>query len=356
MNTYIKFIIKNYLKAVCYVFLVIFSLVVILNTLSEIEFFDSFEVNSLLPIYLSLLNSFDLIFEVFPFIFLIASQIFCLNLFTNNQINIFKYSGLKNSVILIIVGFTTFCLGIAIITMYYSLSSNLKNLYLENKNKYSSNKYLAVVTNNGLWMKDEINKIKYITNAQEIDNNFLKNVVISEFSKNFELIRIINSKKIDIKSNKWILYDVKLLENNNKFTKDTMTINSNFNYLRINNLFSNLSSLSILELIELKKNYNQINYSTIEIDIKLQKLLSYPFYYSLMALFSFMIMLNTKKFKSISFKISIGLFCCVVVYYINNISQVLSNSENISTTFSIWISPIILLISNSIMMIKINEK
>ena len=47
---------------------------------------------------------------------------------------------------------------------------------------------------------------------------------------------------------------------------------SNFNSKRINSLFSNLSSLSFLELIELKKNYKLLNYSTIDIDVQIQKL------------------------------------------------------------------------------------
>ena len=34
----------------------------------------------------------------------------------------------------------------------------MKNVYLELKNKYSSDdKYLAVITKNGLWIKDKIN-------------------------------------------------------------------------------------------------------------------------------------------------------------------------------------------------------
>ena len=46
-------------------------------------------------------------------------------------------------------------MGIFIITVFYSFSSNLKNLYLELKNKYTSDsEYLAVITKNGLWIKD----------------------------------------------------------------------------------------------------------------------------------------------------------------------------------------------------------
>jgi len=184
MNTYIKFLSLNYIKSIFYVFSVIFCLVIILNILSEIEFFKNTNVNSLIPIYLSFLNSFDLIFEMFPFVFLIATQVFFVNLFTDNQINIFKYSGLKNSKILMILSVITLFLGLIIITIFYSFSSNFKNLYLEYKNKYTNdNKYLAVVTNNGLWIKDIVDQNTLIVNASEIDQNFLKNVNISKFDE-----------------------------------------------------------------------------------------------------------------------------------------------------------------------------
>ena len=51
-------------------------------------------------IYLFLIHH-QLIFEMFPFIFLISTQFFFIKLFNNNEIKIFKYSGLKNSKIII---------------------------------------------------------------------------------------------------------------------------------------------------------------------------------------------------------------------------------------------------------------
>ena len=42
-----------------------------------------------------------MIFEIFPFILLISTQLFYVKLFNNNEIQVLKYSGLKNSKILI---------------------------------------------------------------------------------------------------------------------------------------------------------------------------------------------------------------------------------------------------------------
>ena len=56
----------------------------------------------------------------------------------------------------------------------------MKNSYLLIKNKYSSdNKYLAVITENGLWIKDEIENKINIINAGKVNNQFLLNVSIN---------------------------------------------------------------------------------------------------------------------------------------------------------------------------------
>ena len=73
-----------------------------------------------------------------------------------------------------------------------------------------------------------------------------------------------------------------------------MNFYSNFNYEEINNFFSNLSSQSILELLELIKNYKIINYSTIEIEYHIQKIIAYPFLIMIITLLSSIIMLNIK--------------------------------------------------------------
>ena len=272
MKTYIKFLINIYLKSFIYVFFIMFSLILILNILSEIEFFKNYEVKSYFPLYVSLLNSPDLIFEMYPFIFLLSTQVFFINLFNDNQIQIFKYSSLKNSKILLIISFVSFFLGVLIITLFYSFSSNLKNIYLELKNKYTSdNKYLAVITKNGLWIKDFIDGETRIINASQIDNNFLVNAFISEFDEEFNLKRNIQSEKINIKKKKWEIYNPRIFEDNTTKNPDLINITSNFDYNRIQSLFSNLSSLSLIELIKLRMNYQQINYSTIEVDIQLQK-------------------------------------------------------------------------------------
>ena len=176
MKVYIKFISSIFFKSLLFVFFIMISLVFILNLLSELEFFKDENVSTNFTLFLSLLNSPALVFEMLPFILLITIQLFFIKLFENKEIDIFKYSGLKNSKILLVVSTLSFITGLFAICVFYNFSSNLKNIYLELKSNYTTDgKYLAVVTKNGLWIKDKINDKIIITNSSSIDEKFLIN-------------------------------------------------------------------------------------------------------------------------------------------------------------------------------------
>jgi len=357
MNTYTKFLVNGFIKSFFNVFFVMISLVFILNILKEIEFFTDKDVNSLYPIYLSLMSSPSIIFEMFPFIFLIATQFFFLKLLNNDEINIFKYSGLKNIKIINILSFVSFFIGIITITVFYSLSSNLQHYYLQVKNQFSEDKlYLAVINKNGLWIKDVVNNQTSIINSSKIDKNFLTNTFITTFDENFNLIRSLKSDKIDIKDKEWLIYDATIFEDNASQKSNLIKFRSNFNQKRIESLFSNLSSLSLLKLIDLRQNYKSLNYSTIDVDMQIYKVATYPVFLVIMTILSSIIMLNTKKSSSKVLKIIIGLFFSVVIYYINNFFNVMGSTEKLPLLVSIWTPIVFLSLINLIMLVNINEK
>ena len=357
MNTYTKFLVNGFIKSFFNVFFVMISLVFILNILKEIEFFTDKDVNSLYPIYLSLMSSPSIIFEMFPFIFLIATQFFFLKLLNNDEINIFKYSGLKNIKIINILSLISFFTGILIITIFYSFSSNLQHYYLQIKNQFSKNNmHLAVINKNGLWIKDIVDNKINIINSSKINNNFLTDTFISTFDKEFNLIRSIKSNKIDTKNNDWLVYDAIVFEDNISKKSGTIKFKSNFNQKRIESLFSNLSSLSLLKLVDLRQNYKSLNYSTVDVEMQIYKIATYPLFLAIMTILSSIIMLNTKRFESKIFKIIIGLFFSVVIYYINNFFNVMGSTEKLPLLISIWTPIIFLSLINLIMLININEK
>ena len=144
MSVYIKFLSSIFLKSLIYVICVTLSLVFILNFLGELDFFQNKKTDTSFTIFLAILNSPALIFDMFPFICLVATQLFFIKLFNNNELITFKYSGLKNSKIITILSILTLLTGIIIVSVFYYFSSNLKNFYLELKSPYTSDgKYLG---------------------------------------------------------------------------------------------------------------------------------------------------------------------------------------------------------------------
>ena len=357
VKVYSKFLILVFLKSLVFVTCIMLCLAFILNLFTEIDFFKNINTRSYFPIFLSILNSPDLVFEMFPFIFLLTAQLFFIKLFENKEIEIFKYSGLNNLKILKLIMSLSFILGIVVILLFYNISSNLKNFYLEMKSPYTNDgKYLAVITKNGLWIKDKIDNKIHIVNSSKIEKNYLINNFITVFDENFKIIKNIRSKKIDISKNDWQIYDAKIFKNNEYTIEKEFKIKTNFNLERINTLYSNLSSLSIYGLYELRKNYLKLNYSLTEINLQMLKIISYPIYLLLMTLFSSLLMLRIKNVKGNTYKIGIGLFFSVIIYYLNNFSLVLGGTDKIPLFLSIFLPLFIILIINTIMIYKINEK
>ena len=226
----------------------------------EDQVLANINVGIFFTIYLSLINSPSMIFEIFPFILLITTQLFFIKLFNNDEIKIFKYSGLKNSRILTIITLFTLLIGLFTISIFYNASSNLKNFYLELKSNYTEDgKYLAVINKNGLWIRDKVDNKILIVNSSKIDDNFLINNFITEFDSNYDVIRNIKSEKIDIKNNEWVIYNPEIYVKNNKQETNKIIIYSNFDNKRINSLFSNLSSLSFLEGVFNKSKSGNLN-------------------------------------------------------------------------------------------------
>ena len=131
---------------------------------------------------------------------------------------------------------------------------------------------------------------------------------------------------------------------------------SNFDQKKINTLFDNLSSLNVTELIDQRSDFEQLGYSTVEIETYMHRLASFPFFLTIMTMLSCVIMLNIKKNKSLIFHIILGIFLSVVIYYSSYLFNLLGENEKIPTILSTWFPLFIILIFITIGLIKINEK
>ncbi|MDB9767317.1 LptF/LptG family permease [Candidatus Pelagibacter sp.] len=357
MKTYIKFLINLFNISLLKIFIIFFIIILITNILEQVEFFKNINLSFFYLFFLSLLNTPSVLFEILPFIFLLSTQVFFIHLIDKNELQVFKYTGLNNIKIIKILGLYSFTLGIVLVIFFYNGSSILKNSYLLIKNNYSDdNKYLAVITENGLWIKDEINDNINIINALKVNNEFLLNVSITRFNKDFDVVEILQSEKVDITSKKWKIFNPIILKGSSHSSLDELILQSNFDLQKINGLFSNLSSLSIIDLIILRKSYMSLNYSVTDINSHLLKIVSYPVYLTLITIFSAIIMFNIGYQKNTFFKITLGIFLSVIIYYINSFLSVLGTNEKIPLTLSIFLPLIILSIINFISIVKLNEK
>ncbi len=354
---YQKYILKKFINKFFLISLIFFCLAVVLNIFEEISFFKNSDSNFILPYFLTILNAPITLFEIFPFIFLITSQFFFYEIIKNDEMFVLKNNGLSNLKIIKTLFFSTILMGLIIVLLFYNFSSKLKFIYTDIKNNYSNdNKYLAVVNESGLWLKDETEKSILIVKSKNIENNFLIDVVINEFNFDFKLNRTIQSSRVDISNKNWVIFEPTITTKNNLQNKfNEINLTTSFDNDKIRSLFSNFSTLNIMQLFNLKKDYENLGYSSDEIEIHLFKIFISPYFYALMTVLSSIVMISVVKRSSIFFNIILGIFISVVIYYINFMFFSLGNTGKIPTEISVFLPILFLTIITIIGLVRINE-
>ena len=130
---YQLYIATIFLKNLFLISLVFLGITFILNFFEELKFFDNYDVGMRYPILLTFLNSPSILFELFPFIFLIAVKFFYIHLNERNEIEIFKNHGIDNLKVLSLISLSTIICGVFILLIFYTFSSNLKKSLLKFK-------------------------------------------------------------------------------------------------------------------------------------------------------------------------------------------------------------------------------
>ncbi len=358
LKIYQKYIIYNFLIKFFNISIIFLGLTIILGILEEISFFKNIEANILYPYFLTILNAPITLFEIFPFIFLLTTQFLFYDLFKKNELNLFKTNGLSNFKVIKILFLLSIGMGIITVSLYYNAASILKFHYTSIKNEFSNdNKYLAMVTESGLWIKDEINDTTLIIKSKYIKGNFLSKTIVNEFNSDFELIKTIQSEKVDITNNIWIIYNPIITKDNLSYKREVnLKLETNFDQEIINKLFSNISTLNLFELFSLKRDYEKLGYSSDEILSHLLKLFSLPIFYALLTILSSVIMLNFKKDKSLLFHVILGILMSVMIYYANFIFNSLGNNGKIPIYVSIFFPILFISLISIIGLVRINEK
>ncbi len=359
LKQYQNYLTKLFLKNILIILVVFIFLSFFLNIFEEIKYFENKENDLYYPILLTILNIPSIIFEILPFIFLLGVMFFFINLYDNDEIELLRSNGIDNLKITSIISIVSLIAGIVFIVIYYSFSANLKSLYLNLKYKYSdSGDHLAVVNEDGLWIKEKSkdgSKI-YIINAKKYKINKLENLEIIELNNEYKLINTIISDVADINNKTWLLENVKIYSKKKKAENlKNYKYLSSFNSEIISNLYSNLNSLNILQLIELKENYKSIGYSATEVKLHLNKIYSIPFYLTLTTIIGALLMFKFNFIKSKFFLIVIGVLVSVIFYYINYFSVLFGKNETLPVAASVWLPQIVIFLICTLGLTKLNE-
>lgn len=357
IKIYQQYLIKSLLKNIFLISCLFLILSFLLNIIEEIRFFKNLDLGISYSFLLTFLNVPSILYEIFPFIFLISTQMFFVNLFEKEELIVLKKHGVDNLVLIKILIITSLVCGILIVSLFYTISAQMKHSYLSFKNKFTDDKkYLAVVNENGLWIKDEVDNSINIINAEIFENDTLKKLTITQMDKDFNIVKTIVGKSANIQKNTWKIKNVEVHEiEKSKVSHDQILFKTNFNKEKLNNIFSNLTSLTFFELLSMSKDYNQLGYSTLEINSHLHKLYSFPIYLMIMSLVGGILMLNIKYNKSKIVNITIGIILSVIIYYLNYFINLLGTNEKLPIIISIWLPHLILFLFCLTFLIRINE-
>ncbi len=355
-----KYFFIEYSKIVINVTLLFLAMGIVLNIFEEVNFFKDHAVGFLLPLSLTFLKVPTMIYKLFPFIFLISSIILFLRFVQSEEIIALKIAGVSNFRIIFFPALISLFFGLIIVAGINIITSKLTHKYLDIKNEYTrDNDYLAALTENGIWIKDKIGANTNIIRASRLSNNNLLKVSIYRFDEFNQPQSRIETNKAVVSSQVWKLTDARIYygdSNNVSSYFSEYSFKSNFDIESIKNIFSNLDAVSFWELNKLKENYKYLGYSTKEVESEFQRSLCYPLFLMSMTLLAGAVVMNAKYRGNYLSYIVISIILSVIIFYLNDFSRALGETEKISLIMSVWTPVSIILMISSIGMIHVNEK
>jgi len=355
-----KYLAKEFGKVVINVLLIFFCLGFIMNLFEEINFFKDIDIGIYLPILLSIIIIPSLLYNMFPFIILLSGIWFFLKIKRSDEVTAMKVSGMSNFSIILIPGILSVVLGIFFITSINPITSALVKKYEMIKGTYEKDsEYLAAITENGIWIKEKNSKKNNIIRSSNLEKDSLINVSIYKFDQDNNFVERIEAKSANIKSLKWILKDVKITDENGMILPPDMEkiyYNSIYDIEKIKSLYSNLDTISFWEIKNEIKLLEERGYSTKQMETKLHRSLSFPFFLLAMVLLSGVFTLGPEFRESNMSYIFITIIICVLVYFFNDFSAALGETEKLSVEVAVWMPIVIIFIFSAVGVIYANQK
>lgn len=355
-----RYIFKEFFKIICSVTFIFFCLGVVLNLFEEVNFFKDFDVGIYLPLLMSLYKVPHLVYNLIPFIMLISSVWLFLKFIRSDELTVIKVSGISNASMVIVPSIFAFFFGIFLIIAINPVTALLSQKYFSMKGEYTQNNdYLAAITVNGIWIKEKNESGVNIVKAESMDGPLLKKVSIYQSDTENNPIRRFEAETADITEKNWKLQNVQIFpidENIKKNIYKEFIYSSVYNIDEIKNLYSNLDTVAFWNLKNLINSYELRGYSTKEIKSKYQRTIAFPFFLLSMVLLAGVSILGLRFRGNYVGYVFFSIISCVIIYYFNDFSKVLGQTDRLPINLSVWMPILVIFIFSSVGLIHVNQK
>jgi len=365
-----KYLSKEFMSSLFVVFLVFFSLVLMINLIGELIYLKDIKLENFisLAVILTFAKTTTTIIELSIFIFLFSGILFFVKIQKNNEINTILLSGVSKILPIAVPAIISFIFGMFIIFFLTPFSSATLNFYEKEKRTYSSNDNLIMMNDMGLWfMESKADGFNIIRADKIADNNFskLKNVTIYNLDQKFNFIKRYDSNEVLISQKKWLLPKAQITQDaeslssedkKNETIVQNLSFSSSIDINKLKNYFTDVNTVSFWKISNTIKTLNTRGYSAEELKVKFHKYLSLPFYLFGMILVSTTFTMGPNKQYNTFMYLFFGTILGVTVYFLNDLSISLGLSNKLPLAASVW-SPVFLIIFlSAINLIRINER
>jgi lipopolysaccharide export system permease protein len=339
------------------------SIILLINLLDEFNFFKSKkDLKFIFFIIFTILKIPNVLINLFPFIVLFSGIVFYLKIYSHNEVISLRVMGYSNIQIILIPALTSFVVGYVIVFLIVPFSSSMLKYYEELRSKYNETKNLVFVNETGIWILDKNEKEKNIIRIEKINKDFLtlKQITIYNYDSSNNFIKRIDADEGIIKDKNWQLNKVYIITVNKKNNKEnylnSYIYTSNININELKNVYKNTETTSLLDINKEMLILEDKGYSTIDLRIRYQKLISFPVYLLAMSILSGLMIINLGKTSNYLKYGIYGVIISIIIYFLNDLSITIAKSGLISVDFSVWIPIFLIILINLVGITQVNAK
>ena len=358
-----RYIINEYIKSLFVVIAVMLSIILLINLLDEFNFFKSKkDLKFIFFIIFTVLKIPNVLINLFPFIVLFGGIVFYLKIYNHNEVISLRVMGYSNIQIILIPALTSFIIGYIIVFLIVPFSSSMLRYYESLRSEYNETKNLVFVNETGIWILDKNEKEKNIIRIEKISKDFsvVNQITIYNYDSSNNFIKRIDATEGFIKDKNWQLNKVYIISTNKKNNKENYLNNynytSNININELKNVYKNTDTTSLLDINKEMSILEDKGYSTIDLRIRYQKLISFPIYLLAMSILSGLMIINLGKTSNYLKYGSYGVIISVMIYFLNDLSITIAKSGIISVDFSVWIPIFLIILINLVGITQVNAK